>query len=300
MGRPDPADYADERPRRRGRKEEAFEDEPEDDPEYSEPDERPRRHKGGKQPKPRYMADEEDEDDVEDSHYSKQMVIHKGKKKARSSGKEVARRRKDESSEEEESSEEDRKPKKKGKKKNARADEVITKKAWEECPEDDIDAAFIDHVADTLEVSPNKVWKHAAKCLVRHTETGEYDIQKYFDKDIFPRKDMKKWNKHVEQLKQDRIKSKKDILYCTTITGDGNFGRSVYGGRPPRTAFAREPAMVPMGHSRFEYNCFDCIDANAPCGDRVLVGEAGRASVRVKIWSLRNGAQNEQLLSLAP
>ncbi|KAL8701721.1 MAG: hypothetical protein Q9201_004753 [Fulgogasparrea decipioides] len=269
MGRPDPTDYADEFPRRRGRKEEeAFQDDPDDDPEYSEPDERPRRHKGGNQPKPRYVADEEDEDDEEESHYSKQTVVHKGKKKAKSGGKEVARRRKDESSEEEEeeSSEEDRKPKKKGKKGNARMNEVITKKAWENCPEEDIDEAFIVYVADTLEVSPNKVWKHAAKCLVRHTETGEYDIQEYFDRDIFPRKDQKKWKKQVEQLKQHRNKSKKDILFCTAITRDGNFGSSAYGGRPPRTVLVREPAVVPMGHSTYDHRCIDCNYENGPCG----------------------------------
>ncbi|KAL8654616.1 MAG: hypothetical protein Q9210_001400 [Variospora velana] len=223
MPRPSAGDYAEDVPRRptpRKGYEEDFGDEDEES-QYEE-EERPRRGKGPVRSKPKRVQEseeEEEEEEVDDDARGKQVVIRKATKKPKSSGKEIVRRKKQESTTEEDSSDESEKElKKKAKKKTkARKAEVITKKAWEPVPRDEVDRNFINLVADELGQNKAKIMEGIEDdMLQRHTETGEYNMDAFFDTGFFSKKDQKNWQRCVEKLKGNKQKSR--ILFCSAKT----------------------------------------------------------------------------------
>lgn len=294
-GRPTAGDFEDEVPRRRGRREDyqddigeaedepAFEEEVEDRPrrhrdtnkhkqkarhaeeeeeedEDEEIEERPRRHKHTHKHKhkARHVEEEgEDEGDEDDDDHGKQLVLHPQRKKK--SGKEVARRKKHETDEEESSSEDEKAAKRKAKKKSkSRKNEMIVKKAWEPVPVEEMDQDFVDFICLKIGQQEGKVWECVEDGLiVRHAETGEYDIDACFDKGNFSTQDKKKWEQAVSKLR--KRKDGEEILFCSAVAKGPGYGPS-YG---PAAVFV--PAVEVAGHRRFNPHCRHCLDYGMAC-----------------------------------
>ncbi|KAL8873724.1 MAG: hypothetical protein Q9174_000855 [Haloplaca sp. 1 TL-2023] len=189
--------------------------------------------------------DEDDEDDDFTSRRGKQVAIAPKK-----SNKEVRRRRQteetDEESEEPDSSEEDRKLKKREKKRSQkRGKEEIVIKAWEKCPKEQIDDAFIELVAHVTDMDISKIAKIAEKHLERHTQTGEYNLDGlYHSRKIAP-DDVKKLKKDIRERKKSADRSRSGVLYCTAITKDVILDDFDY--RPP----PRRPGYGPGYYSGY-------------------------------------------------
>ncbi|KAL8941923.1 MAG: hypothetical protein Q9216_001951 [Gyalolechia sp. 2 TL-2023] len=274
MGRrPTADDFEDEAPRRRGRREDHHDDFEEiaDEPEFEEEvEQRPPRRKAAHRRKPRRVEEdeegEEEEEDSDDDHHGKQLVVRSQKKK-KSSGKEVARRKKREPSEEEDSSEEEKKTKKKAKKKSkARKEEVVTKAAWEPVPRDEMDLDFIGFISDELGHHQDKIWECLEDDLIlRHTETGEYNIDACFDEGNFSMKDKKQWKRAVSKLKTST--NRDGVLFCsaTAHSAAPGYGSSYGPGRAARGARAHMPAVTARGHRRYHPYCRDCEECGEGC-----------------------------------
>ncbi|KAL8763905.1 MAG: hypothetical protein Q9184_000348 [Pyrenodesmia sp. 2 TL-2023] len=233
MPRPRKEEYADDGPCRPGPRKEYGEeyDDVEDAPDFEEPKQHPRPRKATPKRKPQYVDDDEDEeleeDDDDHDDRNKQLVVRKPKKTSKSKGKELMRRKKEDITEEEDSSsssEEDKKAEKKAKKKaKARNKEVITKKAWEPVPRGELDLDFVALVAEELGHARAKIHEGLEEELIqRHTETGEYNIDAFFDNGIFSAKDKKKWKQCVSQLKANKNKS--EVLFCSFKDQSPNLG----------------------------------------------------------------------------
>ncbi|KAI4177874.1 MAG: hypothetical protein LQ348_005748 [Seirophora lacunosa] len=226
MPRPRGSEYVKDvvqRTRPRGDYVEDFDD-LEEEPEFDE--EQPPRRRAIQKSKGRRVEESEEEEEEEqeeqeeeDDRRGKQLAVRQGKTKSQSKGKEVVRRKKHDTTEEEDSSDESEKElKKKAKKKTkARKQEVITKKAWEPVPRDEVDRNFIKLVANELGQNPEKILEGIEDdMLQRHTETGEYNIDAFFDTGFFSKKDQKIWKRCVEKLKGNKQKSQ--ILFCSATT----------------------------------------------------------------------------------
>ncbi|KAI4142714.1 MAG: hypothetical protein L6R39_004832 [Caloplaca ligustica] len=287
MPRPHPDDSAEDVTRCRGRREDyqdVFED-VEDEPAFSEEEERPRRRKAAQEAKPRRgkKHEEEEEEESEDDGYGKQLVVHKDKKKSKSSGKEVVRRKKHQTTDEEDSSEEEKKREKKSKKKaKARKGEVITKKAWEPVPRDEVDGDFVMLISDELGQNPDKILEGVEdELLLRHTETGEYNIDGFFEEGIFSKKDQKRWSRCVDKLKTNKRKS--EILLCSSKVASPSLGfnfdpsygagygpdydRPGYGPsrRVTTTTVLSPPPQASVGHRQYNPRCPDCVQYQCAC-----------------------------------
>ncbi|KAL9006845.1 MAG: hypothetical protein Q9188_000376 [Gyalolechia gomerana] len=274
-GRPPAGDYEDEAPWRRGRREDHHDDlaETEDKAVFEdEAEERlPRRKVAHKHQAHRAEEDEdEEEDDTDDDHHGKQLMVRSQKKK-KSTGKEVARIKKHETSDEESSSEEEKKAKKKAKKKsNARKSEMITKAAWEPVPRDEMDQYFVDLICDELEHRERKIWDCVDdEQILRHTETGEYNIDACFEEGAFSVKDKKRWKQAVSKLKTNINKA--EILFCSAIAksagpGYGPSYGPIHGpSRPTRTAAVYMPAAEVRGHRHYNPRCHHCDECGVGC-----------------------------------
>ncbi|KAL9016237.1 MAG: hypothetical protein Q9185_006406 [Variospora sp. 1 TL-2023] len=287
MPRPHAEDHAEDIPRRPNTRkgyEEDFGDEEEEEEEA-----RPRRRKV----KPKANRTEESEEGSEyeeEDRRGKQLVVRQGNKKSRSTGKEVVRRKKDDTTEDEDSSDESEKElKRKAKKKmKARKKEVITKKTWEPVPRDEVDRDFINLVADELGQNEAKIMEGIEDdMLQRHTETGEYNMDAFFDTGFFSKKDQKNWQRCVEKLKGNKQKSK--ILFCSATTGSLGDGLGP-GYRPSHGHIHAAPGYNPSygpsygpsrahmtttyvvgfpkrtrGHRTYHPNCPDCYRYIMPC-----------------------------------
>ncbi|KAL8693303.1 MAG: hypothetical protein Q9224_003778, partial [Gallowayella concinna] len=211
MGRAGAYDAEEDRHRRRGRRAEEPEDYDDDDqPEYEH--EQPRRRgKSNAVPKSRRVHSdeeaEEEESEDDDAHH-KQIVVRKKSKKGKSSGKQVARKKRQESSDSEaetseEESEEEEKPKKKKKSKSHKKETVEILK-WEPVSINDVDPDFITFVIYELGVVPKKFEDGIKKgLLLRDSQTGEYNIDRFFEKGILSASDKKSWKKLLAQNKND-------------------------------------------------------------------------------------------------
>lgn len=285
MPRPRKEEYADAGPRRPAPRKEYGEeyDEVEDAPDFEEPEQHPRPRKATPKRKPQYVDDDEEEeleeDEDDDDGRNKQLVVRKPKKTSKSKGKELVRRKKDDTTEEGDSSsssEEDKKAEKKAKKKaKARKKEVITKKAWEPVPRGELDPDFVALVADELGHARGKIHEGLEEELIqRHTETGEYNIDGFFDNGIFSAKDKKKWKQCVSKLKANKKKS--EVLFCSFKTESPNlcyapsyvtsydpgYGTTrVYGA--PQTLVV--PAQLTRGHRQYNPHCLNCAGYGRPC-----------------------------------
>ncbi|KAL8919083.1 MAG: hypothetical protein Q9208_006967 [Pyrenodesmia sp. 3 TL-2023] len=290
MPRPRKEEYADNGPRRPGPRKEYGEeyDEIEDEPYFEEPEQHSRPRKATPRRKPQYVVDDEEEeledDDDDDDGRNKQLVVRQPKKKSKSKGKELVRRKKADTTEEEDSSsssEEDRKALKKANKKaKARKKEVVTKKAWEPVPRGELDVDFVTLIVEQLGHAPGKIYEGLEDELIqRHTETGEYNIDGFFDNGIFSAKDKKKWKQCVSQLKANKQKS--EVLFCSFkdasptvgyapshIPGyDPGYGpgygttRVVYGA--PKTLVV--PTQPTHGHRQYNPHCPECAGYGRPC-----------------------------------
>ncbi|KAL8838397.1 MAG: hypothetical protein Q9170_002157 [Blastenia crenularia] len=275
MGRPRPEEYEDDAPRRRGRRKDDQEDfdEYEDEAAFEEDvDERPPRRKASAKQKARRAQEEDDEDDDEedDDPRGKQLVLRKPTK---GKGKEVARKKKkqessDEDEEDDDSSEEERKTKKAAKKKKkARKSEVITKAAWEPVPHDELDHKFVNLIADELGHAAEKILQGAEYDLIlRHTETGEYNIDAFFEQGVFSLKDKKRWKQCVDKLKGNERTSR--VLFCSSKRSGGpgyGDGYYVHGGR---TAYGGTGHAAPgpaRGHVYYDPRCRNCREYDIPC-----------------------------------
>lgn len=289
MPRPRKEEYENDGPRRPVPRKEYGEeyDEVEDAPDFEEPEQRSRPRKATSKRKPQYVEDDEEEeleeeDDGNDGR-NKQLVVHKPKKTSISKGKELVRRKKADTTEEEDSpssSEEDRKAVKKAKKKaKARKKEVVTKKAWEPVPRGELDFDFVTLVVKELGHAPGKIQEGLEEELIqRHTETGEYNIDGFFDSGIFSAKDKKKWKQCVSKLKANKQKS--EVLFCSFKDASPNIGYTpgyipsydtgygpgygttrVYGA--PQTLVV--PAQLTRGHRQYNPYCRDCTGYGRPC-----------------------------------
>ncbi|KAL8973722.1 MAG: hypothetical protein Q9197_002036 [Variospora fuerteventurae] len=280
MPRPSAGDYAEDVPRRPTHRKDYEEDFGDEDEESQYDEERPRRGKGPVRSKPKRVQeseeDEEEEDEDEDAR-GKQIVVRKATKKPKSSGKEIVRRKKQESTKEEDSSDESEKElKKKAKKKTkARKAEMITKKAWEPVPRDEVDRDFINLVADELGQNKAKIMEGIEDdMLQRHTETGEYNMDAFFDTGYFSKKDQKNWQRCVEKLKGNKQKSR--ILFCSATTeslGGGlgaGYGPSYGPGYGPSRTHMTTTYVVGLpertrGHRTYNPNCPHCYRYVMPC-----------------------------------
>ncbi|KAL9593512.1 MAG: hypothetical protein Q9219_007517 [cf. Caloplaca sp. 3 TL-2023] len=282
MGRPHDDDLVEAATRRRGPRKDyrdEFVDSGEDQPEFDEePEERPRRKAASKRQAQRSRDYEGEEDEDDDDDRGKQLVVRK-----KSKGKEVAKKKnmKVESSDED-STEEEKKARRKAKRKSkARKNEVITKAAWEAVPREDLDEDFVEIVCRELGHHPKKVLQGVEEdLLLRHTETGEYNIDAFFDQGVFSKEDKKKWKRAVDKLK----KSKKaaQSLYCDAVVNPGGEpegsvyytpGRAMYAPpgygpsrRPPPTAVYVQ-AEPSGGHRRYNVYCRECRVFGQPCGN---------------------------------
>ena len=300
MPRPRPLDTHDDEPRRSGRWDKRVDDHDEDDqPEY-EHEERPRRTKSDKKPKPRHVSqdeedkdeddeDEDEEDEEEDDHrYKKQLVVHKKSRKPNSSRKEVARKKRDDSSEESSEEETKRKEMKKKKKKSkSREEETITIDKWELVHRSEVDPDFVQLVADELGHHVNKILEGIEKdYLRRHTQTGLYNIDRFFENHMFGKVDKQNWERVVKKCMANP--HLKRALFCSAKTGEELFlvpsmaptgrRREVYGGpsmgpRGRRGDMYGDPGMIEydygrpdMSHSYYEPRCRECRDFDGPCG----------------------------------
>ncbi|KAI4129707.1 MAG: hypothetical protein LQ338_002091 [Usnochroma carphineum] len=274
MPRPRPEEFAEDVPRRRGGRDDhkdAFDDS-EDEPEFEMSEKHPRRPPPKR--KPHYVDDEEDEEDEDeeedDDRHNKQMVLRKPKHSSKSKGKEVARRKKHDTTDDEDSSdEEDKKREKKAKKKaKARKKEVITKSAWEPVPREELDGDFVQLVKQELGHDPRKILEGLEDdLLLRHTETGEYNIDAFFDEGVFSRKDEKKWKQCVKKLKTNKRRS--EVLFCAAkVESPGpSYAPSYFGQartRPTTTVLVPPPGLT-RGHLSFNPHCRDCLEWQRPC-----------------------------------
>ncbi|KAI4086314.1 MAG: hypothetical protein LQ344_007661 [Seirophora lacunosa] len=307
MPRPRGSEYVKDAVQRTGPRGDYVEDfdDLEEEPEFDE--EQPPRRRAIQKSKGRRVEEseeeEEEEQEEEDDRRGKQLAVRQGKTKSQSKGKEVVRRKKHDTTEEEDSSDESEKElKKKAKKKTkARKQEVITKKAWEPVPRDEVDRNFIKLVANELGQNPEKILEGIEDdMLQRHMETGEYNIDAFFDTGLFSKKDQKIWKRCVEKLKGNKQKSQ--ILFCSATTKSLDDGwRADYGpnhgpgygpahgpgygpGYGPSIATIRSPGYGPgygpsgmrttttmvlaeptRGHRTYNPYCPSCAEARMPC-----------------------------------
>ncbi|KAI4117895.1 MAG: hypothetical protein LQ345_001958 [Seirophora villosa] len=282
MPRPRGSEYVKDvvqRTRPRGDYVEDFDD-LEEEPEFDE--KQPPRRRAIQKSKGRRVEESEEE---EDDRRGKKLAVRQGKTKSQSKGKEVS----------------EKELKKKAKKTKARKQEVITKKAWEPVPRDEVDRNFINLVANELGQNPAKILEGIEDdMLQRHTETSEYNIDAFFDTGFFNKKDQKIWKRCVEKLKGNKQKSQ--ILFCSATTESLDDGwRAVCGpnhgpgygpahgpgygpGNGPSIATIRSPGYGPgygptgmrtttttvvaeptRGHRTYHPYCPNCAEARMPC-----------------------------------
>ncbi|KAL8909913.1 MAG: hypothetical protein Q9171_004769 [Xanthocarpia ochracea] len=198
MPRPRAQDTHEDEYRGSGRRDKHVDDHDEDDqPEY-EHEERPRRTKSDKKPKPRHVSedeedeeDEDEEDEDEDDHRHKKQL-------------EVARKKRDDSSEESSEEETKRKEKKKKKKSKSREEETIRIDKWELVHRSEVDPDFVQLVADELGHHVNKILEGIEKdYLRRHTQTGLYNIDRFFENHMFGKLDKQNWERVVKRECRD-------------------------------------------------------------------------------------------------
>ncbi|KAL8859125.1 MAG: hypothetical protein Q9178_004388 [Gyalolechia marmorata] len=300
MPRPRVQDTHEDEPRGSRRRDKHVYDHDEDDqPEY-EHEERSRRTKSDKRPKPRNVSeveedeDDEDEDEDEDEEdededdqlQKKQLVVHKKSRKPKSSRKEVARKKGDDSSDESSEEETTRKGKKK-KKSKSREEETIRIDKWELVHRSEVDPDFVQLVADELGHHVNKILEGIEKdYLRRHTQTGLYNIDRFFKNHMFGKLDKQNWERVVKKCMANPYLKK--ALFCSAKTGEELFlvpsmaptGRrgDVYGvpsmaPRGRRGDMYGGPSMIEydygrpdMSHSYYEPRCRECRDFDGPCG----------------------------------
>ncbi|KAL8680309.1 MAG: hypothetical protein Q9186_003491 [Xanthomendoza sp. 1 TL-2023] len=277
MGRAGAYDAEEDRHRRRGRRAEEPEDYDDDDqPEYEH--EQPRRRgKSNAVPKSRRVHSdeeaEEEESEDDDAHH-KQIVVRKKSKKGKSSGKQVARKKRQESSDSEaetseEESEEEEKPKKKKKKSKSHKKETVEILKWEPVSINDVDPDFITFVIYELGVVPKKFEDGIKKgLLLRDSQTGEYNIDRFFEKGILSASDKKSWKKLLAQNKND------PRLISSAHAGGGGPSRRLDPRMtimttplvgPGMTRMDRRSFAPPRGHTRFDPGCEECADCRGPC-----------------------------------
>lgn len=271
MGRPRASEAEEDRHRRRGRRDDELEEDDEDEQLTFEYEER-RHRKASTAKKSRYADDEEEDDDEgsaeEDSHRHKQLVVHQKSKKGKSRGKEVARKKhevvseSEEESSEQESSEEEEKSKKKKKKNKKKGkalkSETVEIKVWVAVLPGEVDHDFARLVIGALDI----VWEKFDDgvdegFLLRNTQTGEYNIDRFFEEGVFSHRDKKKWKELVAKIKKDP--RRKPVLFDRFKTGQEG------------PSMAQGPSMAPMGrqrrggHTRFNPHCLDCLEFDEPC-----------------------------------
>ncbi|KAL8808208.1 MAG: hypothetical protein Q9182_000272 [Xanthomendoza sp. 2 TL-2023] len=264
MGRPGAHGAGEDSHRRRGRHDDEPEDYDEEDQPEDEHEEPRRRGKSGAMRKPRRaFSDEEaeEEESEEDDRRHKQLVVRKKSKKGKSSGKQVARKKRQESSESEEEtpdeSEEEEKPKKKAKGKSRKKETVEVLK-WEPVSINDADPEFLNFVVYELGVVPKKLEKGVEKgLLLRDTQTGEYNIDRFFEKGILSVSDKKSWKKLLAQNKND------PRLFHSSHNARGGPSRRV---APSVMLIDTRPVRpLPRGHAHFKPSCDECIYYGGPC-----------------------------------
>ncbi|KAL8820250.1 MAG: hypothetical protein Q9223_001482 [Gallowayella weberi] len=259
MGRAGAYDAEEDKYRRRGRRDDEPEDYEEEDQPVYEHEEPRRRGKAGAMRKPqRAYSDEEaeEEESEDDDRRHKQLVVRKKSKKGKSSGKQVARKKRQESSDRRREAQEEEKPKKKRKGKSHKKETVEVLK-WEPVSIKDVDPEFLKLVLYELGVVPKKLEKGIEKgLLVRDTQTGEYNIDRFFEKGILSASDKKSWKKLLAQNKND------PRLIHSTHTGRGGPSRRM---APTVVLMDTRPYGPPQGHTRFNPMCEECLDCGGPC-----------------------------------
>ncbi|KAL8713334.1 MAG: hypothetical protein Q9220_002533 [cf. Caloplaca sp. 1 TL-2023] len=263
MGRPRPDDVEDPRSRYPRPRDEEYDDEGavfEEEYQHPKP--------SSKKIRPGRMEVPDDDDEPDDPRFMQVARVPKNGKSQGHSKALTKRSKKHESSGDEEESdesstdsEEERRKKKKAKSKAKKLQNATVKqKLWETVAKDEIDWDFVNFVVDSLGHHENKVLKGVEDgLLLANTQTGEYNIEQYFDRGTFSKEDKKIWKKAVEKKKGSAF------LICSAYKPEGGGGR---GGAQPMAADPyrlHAPPPVTSFHRHYNHRCIDCRVFGVAC-----------------------------------
>ncbi|KAL8952805.1 MAG: hypothetical protein Q9222_001309 [Ikaeria aurantiellina] len=285
MGRPKPGALEGKRSQYPQPYGDEYDEEVEEEATLSEDEARPSkpsRNKGP--PKSRYVGNQYESDDDGPDPRHMQLVQSAKDKKSQGHSKALMKKSKkhessdDEDSDEDSSSEDERKAEKKVKKKakkNAKKLQKATvkQKLYETVDKNELDHPFIKFVAELLDVSPKKMLKGVEQgYLMANTQTGEYNIDQFFDQRVFSGEDKKTWKTGVEKAKTNNP----NILICSLYKPGGGKGEHMARGPPvghgapsagygvPSVGYGAPSVIV--GHPYYNDYCQLCRRSGHACG----------------------------------